>query len=112
VSLLKRSSNSLAGLLRTGAGITIGSGAMGTGLLVKSTSWPGCTSPVLSHRDKTIGVFSGPEILMLLLGENTASASDTLESILCLLELCSTSDLGEPDADDMDVRGLMSGEWS
>jgi hypothetical protein len=47
---------------------------------------------------------------MFFSGENTASASVALESILCLLELCSISDLGEPEADDMDVRGLMSGE--
>jgi len=66
---------------------------------------------VLSHRvdgANTVKVFS----VLFFSEANRASASVALESTLCLLQLSSIPDLGEPEADDMDVRGLTSGERS
>lgn len=61
---------------------------------------------------KTDKVFSESASVLLFSEAKRASASVALESTLCLLQLSSMSDLGEPEADDMDVRGLTSGERS
>jgi hypothetical protein len=70
---------------------------------------------VLSHRvdgDSTTAGFSVFGIMVPFSDAKWASASVALESTLCLLQLSSISDLGEPEADDMDVRGLTSTERS
>lgn len=83
-----------------GTGAGGGEGGSEGGVWVKSTSWPGCGS---SH---WVRLVVGVMMSSLALFDRVTSASEPEESIRCLLKDSVISVLGEPDADEMLVRGL------
>lgn len=83
---------------------------------MKSTSWPGWASPPshlvddMEERDNVEVTSSSCSFFALFL-DGTASTSRSVESILWRLKLSVIiSDRGDPEADEMLVRGLTCGE--